>query len=362
MEKTHSLLLTCQSGLESLVRREWEKLGLENTTGQDRIVEWTWDLATMMRLCMGSRFASRVYINLASKKITDFDELFALIAHIRWDEYLDPALPLIIDASSTRSALSSAPTLQSLGEKAIKDTFPGMWWSGKKNDKEIHVLILVIDDMARILLDVTGEALHKRGYRTEQGEAPIKETLAAGLVAMSGWRYKEPMWDPCCGSGTLAIEAALMARNIAPGLERDFRFMDLPFYDRMAHMEVKKNLRDKEFTWTYTILASDMDDNMVAIAKRNALRAWVRDSIHFETVNFHEDDMTARWTIVSNPPYGNRLKDDNLHELYKKLIHEVEENGGGFITSYHIDIRHGLANRKLLNGSEECRFWYKKNK
>lgn len=358
LQNTLHLLLTCQSGLESLVRREAEKLWLEKTTGQDRLVEWEWDLSTMMRLCMGSRFANRVYIELASKKVTDFDELYAIVANIRWNEYLSPDHTLMIDASSTRSALSSTPTLQSLTEKAIKSNFPQIWeW---KTKIETHVLILVIDDTARILLDVTGEALHKRGYRTEQGEAPIKETLAAGLVAMSGWRYKEPLWDPCCGAGTLAIEAALMARNIAPGLEREFRFMDLPFYDRMLHMEIRKNLRDKEFTGTYTILASDMNDDMVAIAKRNALRAWVRDSIHFETVNFLEEDMTARWTIVSNPPYGNRLQDDNLHELYTKLIHEVENHGGGFITSYHIDIRHGLANKKLLNGSEECRFWYKK--
>jgi putative N6-adenine-specific DNA methylase len=308
---------------------------------------------------MGSRFANRVYLNLGTAKVVDFDELFALVANIRWKEYINSNLPIIVDASSSRSILTSVPTIQSIWQKAIFESWVTSW--KQSGIQELHILILIIDDTARILLDVTGEALHKRGYRTEQGEAPIKETLAAWLVAMSGWRYKEPLWDPCCGSGTLAIEAALMARNIAPGLGRKFRFMDLPFYEEIEYENIKEDLQEKEFVWKYTITASDRDPEIIAIAKRNALRAWVRENIHFECEDFVDTD-ESRWTIVTNPPYGNRLKDENLGDLYTKLIHEVQKNGWWFITSFPVDVRHGLANKKLLNGNEECRFWYKKDR
>lgn len=358
MQKNHNILLTCQSGLEWLVRREALKLGLEKSTWQDRIVEWIWSIDTMMKLCMGSRFANRVYLNLWSWMVEDFDTLYTLIANIHWNEYISPNLQLIIDGSSARSTLSSVPTIQSIGQKAIIDTYgkmPGKPW----NQEELHILILIIDNTARILLDITGEALHKRWYRTEQGEAPIKETLAAWLVAMSAWRYKEAFWDPFCGSGTIAIEAALMARNIAPWLSRRFRFMDLPFYNASVYENIKEDLQESEFVGKYNILATDRDPEIIAIAKRNALRAGVRENIHFECEDFL-DSSDSTWTIVTNPPYGNRLKDENLGELYTKLIHTVQENGGWFITSFTVDVRHGLANKKLLNGNEECRFWYKK--
>lgn len=358
MQKNHNILLTCQSGLEWLVRREALKLGLEKSTWQDRIVEWIWSIDTMMKLCMGSRFANRVYLNLWSSIVEDFDTLYTLIANIHWNEYISPDLHLIIDGSSARSTLSNVPTIQSIWQKAILDTYgkmPGKPW----NQEELHILILIIDNTARILLDITGEALHKRWYRTEQGEAPIKETLAAWLVAMSAWRYKEPFWDPFCGSGTIAIEAALMARNIAPWLSRRFRFMDLPFYNASLYENIKEDLQESEFVGKYSILATDRDPEIIAIAKRNALRAGVRENIHFECEDFL-DSSDSTWTIVTNPPYGNRLKDENLGELYTKLIHTVQANGGWFITSFTVDVRHGLANKKLLNGNEECRFWYKK--
>lgn len=235
---------------------------------------------------MGSRFANRVYLKLAEQKITDFDSLFDLISSIDWKKYISPRLTVVIDASSTRSALTSTPTIQSITEKALEkklDTFSG------KDDIEVHILILIIDDIARVLLDVTGEALHKRGYRDEQGEAPIKETLAAALLAFSGWRYKEPFLDPFCGSGTIAIEAAMMARGIAPGLHRHFRFEDLPFYDRTLHTTVRKELKEKEYSGTYQIYASDKDPTMVEIAKRNAMRAGVLDSIVFESRDFLDE-------------------------------------------------------------------------
>jgi putative N6-adenine-specific DNA methylase len=167
----------------------------------------------MYELLVWSRFANRVYLSLAEQKITDFDSLFALAGEVPWAEYLTGKERIIIEAASTRSALESVSTIQSIAQKSIFSTLntPNL-----TNGTEVHILILIIDDIAHILLDITGDPLHKRGYRQESGEAPIKESLAAALVAFSGWRYKEPFLDPFCGSGTIAIEAAMIARNIAP--------------------------------------------------------------------------------------------------------------------------------------------------
>ncbi len=386
------ITLTCQSWLESLVRRESEKLGLTEIQGQDRLISGKWNIETLYNLLIGSRFANRVYMELFpsewdSKKITDFDTLHDTLAEIVWSDYLTGKERIVIEAASTRSQLSNTPTIQAVGQKAIFSTLntPNL-----TNGTEVHILILIVDDIIHILLDVTGDPLHKRGYRKEAWEAPIKENLAAALVAFSGWRYKEPLLDPMCGSGTIAIEAALMARNIAPGIGRRFRIESLPFHDKEKFTKVKNTAQTKSYpSGEYKILASDMDAEMIEIAKGNALRAWVSWDINFSVSNFLDPlekggshkvtggladsenqssvSPTASQllsqgakTIVTNPPYGKRLESDDLDDIYKKLIQEASENGWGFITTYPVDVRFGLANRKLLNGSEECRFYYKK--
>lgn len=189
------ITITCQSGLESLVRRESEKLGLTETTGQDRLVSGKGSLEVVYRLLIGSRFANRVYMEIGNAKITDFDTLHDILADMSWGDYLTGRENIIIEASSTRSVLTSTPTIQSVAQKAI---FSTLHTPNNANAIEVHVLILIVDDIAHILLDVTGDPLHKRGYRKEAGEAPLKENLAAALVAFSGWRYKEPLSDPFC--------------------------------------------------------------------------------------------------------------------------------------------------------------------
>ncbi len=189
------ITITCQSGLESLVRRESERLGLIETTGQDRLVSGKGSLEVLYRLLIGSRFANRVYMEIANAKITDFDTLHDTLVDISWGDYLTGRENIIIEASSTRSVLTSTPTIQSVAQKAI---FSTLHTPNNANAIEVHILILIVDDIAHILLDVTGDPLHKRGYREESGEAPIKESLAAALVAFSGWRFREPLHDPFC--------------------------------------------------------------------------------------------------------------------------------------------------------------------
>lgn len=354
----YSFLLTCQSGLESLVKRECEKLRLDNIRGQDRLVKCDGTEKNMYELLLWSRFANRVYLSLREEKITDFDTLHEVLREIVWSDYLTGKEQIVIEASSTRSALTSTPTIQSVSQNAIFSTLNTPNYT---NGTEVHILILLIDDIAHVLIDITGDPLHKRGYRRESGEAPIKENLAAALVAFANWKYSTPLLDPFCGSGTIPIEAIMIARNIAPGLFRSFRIEELPFFDEELLETVRTEAEKKIYpSGKYTVLACDIEPEMVRIAEENARRAGVAGDIRFSTSNFLDESTSESTILITNPPYGNRLQSDDIDDIYKKLIREVGENGGGFITSYPIDVRFGLANKKLLNGGEECRFWYKK--
>ena len=267
------LTLTCQSGLESLVKRECEKVGLRDMKGQDRLISGTGSLSQAYELLVKSRFANRVYIDIYTGKVADFDTLHDTLASISWSEYVTGKERIVIEAASTRSQLVNIPTIQAVSQKAI---FSTIFTPNYTSNTEVHILILIIDDIAHIMLDVTGDPLHKRGYRTQAGEAPIKENLAAALVAFASWKYREPLLDRFCGSGTIAIEAAMMARNIAPGVERPFRIESLPFHDASELTSVRNIARMKAYpSGEYKIYASDIDPEMIRIAEKNAERAGV---------------------------------------------------------------------------------------
>ena len=355
--ETRRLVLTCQSGLESLVKRECERLGCKEIQAQDRLISCTGTDRNMYELLIWSRFSNRVYIELSCEKTEDFDTLYDTLSTLNWSEYLTGKERIIIEASSTRSTLESIPTLQSVGQRAI---FSTLNTPNTTNGTEVHILILIVDNIAHILLDITGDPLHKRWYRREAGEAPIKENLAAALVAFANWKYSTPLIDPLCGSGTIPIEAVMIARNIAPGLSRHFRVEELRFFNTEIFLNVQDTARSKIYpSGKYTILASDIDPEMIQIAKWNAKRAGVLEDINFSTGDFVNHSI-PEGIIISNPPYGNRLQNNQIDERYRKLIRLVGEKSGGFITSFPLDTKHQLANKKLLNGGEECRFWYKK--
>ncbi len=354
--------MTCQSGLESLVRRECEKVGLTDMKGQDRLVSGTGDIVKLYQLLIGSRFANRVYIDILTASVLDFDTLHDLLEEITWSDYVTGKERIIIEAASTRSQLANTPTIQAVAQKAIFSTIPTPNYT---SDIEVHILILIVDNVAHIMLDVTGDPLHKRGYRTESGEAPIKENLAAALIAFANWKYRDPLVDPFCGSGTIAIEAAMMARSIPPGLARHFRIESLPIHDREIWVNEKKEAETRIYpSGNYQIYASDIDPEIVEIAKRNAERAGVKSDITFSLADVHElssslIDLTSP-TIISNPPYGKRLQSNDLNTLYDILDTSIEKYNGGYITNLDRSPGKEWKNKKLLNGSEECRFWYKK--
>lgn len=311
----------------------------------------------MYELLVWSRFSNRVYIEVDTLKTEDFDSLYDKLASIEWSNYITGKEYIVVEAASTRSTLESVPAIQSISKKAI---FSTLRTPNLNNGTEVHILILLIDNIAHILLDITGDPLHKRGYRREAWEAPIKENLAAALVAFANWKYATPLFDPMCGSGTIAIEAAMLARNIAPWLSRRFRISELPIFNKNLYLQVVEKAKAKMYpSGKYKIYASDLNPEMIAMAESNAKRAWVESDIIFSNQDFISYEI-PEGVIISNPPYGNRLQNFEIDSIYTKLIKHITQFGGGFITSHPIESKHQLANKKLLNGWEECRFWYKK--
>jgi putative N6-adenine-specific DNA methylase len=226
-------------------------------------------------------------------------------------------------------------------------------------------MILIIDNKVRVLLNTSGNALHMRGYRTQAWEAPIKESLAAALVLLSNWRFKENFFDPFCGSWTIAIEALMIAKNIAPWLRRAFAFEKLWLIDWETSENERALARKKTFEWDYWIYASDIDPEMVELAKENATRAWLAGQINFEQRDFKELlDKELYWTLVSNPPYWERLKEEDLKGMYNnidKLFRLNPELWGWIISSYmefdSLVKKDTYKKRKLYNGWEKCYFW-----
>ncbi|MFZ4461742.1 MAG: THUMP domain-containing class I SAM-dependent RNA methyltransferase [Patescibacteria group bacterium] len=233
----------------------------------------------------------------------------------------------------------------------------------------MNIFVVIRENTALILLNTSGEALHKRGYRREAGDAPIKETLAAAIIMVSNWRYKSPFLDPFCGSGTIAIEAALMARNIAPGLKRSFAFESWDWYDKKYKLDETTAAMARIYpSGEYQIEASDIDPDMVEIAMENARRAGIPNDVTFRNADVRSyADSKRTGCLVTNPPYGLRLNDQDLVPLYDtltKIFKANKELAGGIITSWDLFLdrakREGFEKRKLYNGSERCDFCYKK--
>lgn len=363
--------ITCTPGVESVLKKEIERIGGTNLVVSDRGILCSGPDNLMAELNVWIRTGNRVYLVLVEKKTRTFDELFDTTGAIDWRKYIPKDAPIIVDAVSVKSELESIPAIQKTIKKAIVTKITGDRESILREDDKvtgIHIFALIRENTLLLLLDTSGEPLHKRGYRTEALEAPIKETLAAAMVMLSGWRYKEPLLDPFCGSGTIAIEAAMIARNIAPGLSRSFAGEYFPWYNAEYFKQAKEQAKSKIMTdRKYTITGSDTDKEAVKIAENNAKRAGVSD-----TVNFLEKDFKTYLSeylsgaLVSNPPYGIRLQDYDLDLLYKDISIVFTKNTslfGGIITSYDFGKYtrpNTWKNRKLYNGNELCYFYSKK--
>ncbi len=364
----YNYLLTSSLWLESLVKNEVQRQDYNITEVQDKAVYFEWWEEAIARMNLWSRFGNILYYVVDTEKsITDFDSYFEVIKKQDWRKYIPKDYEVIVKAISIKSELGATPTLQALGKKAIVSALVGDDILYEHADTwQIEVRILMENNTLRILLNTSGEGLHKRGYREMTGEAPLKENIAAGLVILSGWKYKQPLYDMFCGSGTIAIEAAMIARNIAPWLKRHFAFKNWPWIKSEILESEKKRAEEKEFSWEYQIYASDMRKEVIERAKRSAKFAWVEDSISFsaqDVESYLRREISGY--LVSNPPYGLRLEEDDVEGVHKIVAELLRKNSGlyGGIITAHSEFENlekiKYKKRKLYNGGELC-YFYKK--
>ena len=358
----YELIATSSFGLEAIVKRELNDLGLEVTKTDNGHIYFNGDAIDIARANINLRCADRVLINLKSFKAESFEELFDGIYELPWNDILDEDSNFIVEGRSHKSKLFSISDCQRITEKAIikklqmKHDISRFTKSSHRHRLEISLL----NDIASITLDTSGDSLHKRGYRDKQGAAPLKETMAAALVKLSFYNKDRPFFDPFCGSGTIPIEALLIARNIAPGLDRDFDSMNFKFINadlfKKARMEAMEKIDYKSKVY---IDASDISHKSIAIAKHNLENLGLSDDIRFFVKDFRDVDIKNNYGVmITNPPYGKRLEEDNLRSLYSdfgKKIKYLDTWSIYVLTSYE-DIERDFSrkadkNRKLYNGS-----------
>ena len=323
MPNTYEYVATCLFGLESLLGEEIDALGYERIETIDGRVTFKGDMAAIARCNINLRFAERLYIKMGSFRAATFAELFDGTNALPWEQWIaeDDAFP--VKGHSIKSALTSIPDCQSIVKKAVVSRLSneyGISWF-KEEGVKYQIEFFILKDIATLMIDTSGVALHKRGYRPAAGIAPLRETLAAAMVKLSRPRDEVLLWDPFCGSGTIAIEAAMMMTGTAPGLGRSFaaeEFYDIPekiWID--ARDEAKSLRRDTEFE----VYASDIDPHMIDLARANIKRADMGAHIKcFERDATQIVKAERRATIVCNPPYGERLSDmREVESLYRSM-------------------------------------------
>ncbi len=321
--KQYQLYTTMGAGFESVVAKELQSLGYQTQTENGRVF-FKGDQADIVKTNLWLRTADRVKILLKEFRALDFDTLCNQVYDIDWAELLPVDAKFPVQGRAVRSKLHSEPGIQSIVKKAIVNKMSDQYHrrgflpeSGNEYPLDIHIY----KDVARISLDTTGASLFKRGYRIEHGGAPLKENFGASLIKLTPYDGSHPLIDPMTGSGTLAIEAALIGRNIAPGSWRKFAFDGFDWFDQSLHEEAVEEARTQVKPLEQPIWACDIDQSILEIAKLNANNAGVLQDIYFKQVavkDFATD--LKNGVIIANPPYGKRLKEKkSAEELYQQM-------------------------------------------
>ena len=369
--RTFDLLVPCHFGLEAVLKREIYDLGYEITKVEDGRVTFEGDEEAICRANIFLRTAERVMIQVGRFKATTFEELFQGIKNLPWEEYItEDGKFWVKKASSINSKLFSPSDIQSIAKKAMvermKQKYHKEWF--KEDGASYPVRIFLLKDEVTVALDTSGDSLHKRGYRTMTSKAPLTETLAASLIMLTPWRKDRILVDPFCGSGTFPIEAAMIAANIAPGMNRDFTAEEWTnLIDRKLWYECVKEAEEMiDTTVKVDIQGYDIDGDVIKAARENAKRAGVEHMIHFQQRAVSDLSHPKKYGfIITNPPYGERLEDKaDLPELYTQIgqaYQRLDSWSMFLITSYtetekYIG-RKADKNRKIYNGMLKTYFY-----
>ena len=362
------IMVSSAFGLEAVVKREMIKLGLENPKAIDGKVRAVGTMEDVMRLNVCLRSGDRVLIKLAEFRAVTFEELFQNVKQIPFENYIKSDAKILMDGNSVKSILGAIKVSGGVIKKSIVDRLSGYYKCELKEDGErVIVVFNIVNDIVTISLDTSGDGLHKRGYRVMNYTAPLKETLAAGLIQLSVYNKEKPFADIFCGSGTIPIEACLYALNIAPNKHRTFDFMHFVGYDENLFKKVVQEAESKEVKdFMPKIYACDINPEAIKLAKLHAKLMGVDKYITFELKDMREFKSDEEFgVIISNPPYGDRIGDKaTIGELYadfgkvfKKLpnwnCYCLTDN---MATEKHFG-RSADKTRKLYNANIECKYY-----
>lgn len=365
----YKIVTTSAFGVESVMKKELRALGIIEPKAIEGSCAFSGNSLDIARLNMFLRTADRVYIELGQFQATTFDQLFDGVLEIPWENYLDLDGIFIVNGKSKKSALFALSACQSIIKKAIIERLSKHTRSKifPETGAIFNIEFSINNDNVTLLINTSGKGLHKRGYRDLVSEAPIKETLASALLLLSDLSYENAFVDPFCGSGTIVIEAARIACNIASGRDREFDFQKWNSFDKDAYALAKTEaLETEKKDIELRFSGFDIDPEAVKLAMRHAQNAGVRDKIHLQVQDVSAlRSRFARGTIVTNPPYGERLLDINeANKLYSVLgnIYKALDNWSMFVITSAPQFekffgKRSDKNRKLFNANKECHYY-----
>lgn len=362
---------TCPRGLEALLAAEVERLGAGAVAVTSGGVSFQADLRTVYRVNLESRIATRVLRRLDTKPYRNEKDIYELARSQHWGQWFRVSQSIRVDTTAVRSPLKSIDFATLRIKDAICDRFRDDTGSRPNVDTrapDVRITAYLTQDSATLYLDTSGEPLYKRGYRTQSVEAPLKENLAAGIIALTGWRPEEALLDPMCGGGTLVAEAAMIGLNIAPGLGRSFGFERTSDFDPGLWASVREAaMQARTLDRKLSIHGSDLHYREVEYAKENLRSAGLSDAVQIKQASATDlRPPTAEGVLVTNPPYGERIGEkDDLAALYPKLGDWMKQHFAGWRCYYFTgdpELPKGIrlkASRRtpLFNGAIECRLF-----
>ena len=361
----YNFCVPCLLGLEGPISDELRRLDINDVSAENGRVYFRGDENTLARANICLRSGERVLLEVGRFNALTFDALFEAVKALPWENYIpkDGAFP--VKGYCLNSQLMSIPDCQKIIKKAIverlKAKYRVAWF--EETGPLYQIQFSVMKDNVSVCIDTSGAGLHKRGYRPAHNVAPLKETMAAAMVMLSRYKGRDDFCDPFCGSGTIPIEAALIARNIAPGIKRSFSAEAWSEIKKSVWQQERELARSREFSGEYNIIGSDIDPSAIKIAKENAERAGVSDIVKFEVADAMKfDRKTQSGTIVTNPPYGERIMEkQEAEELYRGFgkAYLASENWKLYLLSSHTEFERTFGKnadkkRKLYNGMIKC--------
>ena len=362
------LIVPTLFGLEGLAGDELRRMGMENVRVEDRRVFFTGDAQAMAKANICLRTGERIMVVLARFKAKTFEELFQGVYHANLEDYIPKDGQFPVKGHCLNSQLMSVSDCQAIIKKAASKRLGekyGVSWL-PETDVRFQMHFTILNDEVTLSIDTSGPGLHKRGYRAVGNDAPLHETLAAGMIQLTRYRGREFVWDPFCGSGTIPIEAALIAKNRAPGLNRHFAAEEFPWVPKEVWELARTEARDKEFNGKYQIMGSDSDPACVSLSFANARKAGVADCVTFKDGDATKMDLpAAEGILICNPPYGERMMEQHsAQRLYSALGRHLKfaNNWKKFVITSEPEFEHYFGKRadkkrKFYNGKIKCDYY-----